>query len=317
MDAQVLRTKLKLVPDKIKEWFGSDETTNRVSDLNQRFHLSGNGLAKLLFLLEVQELEPQYFTWELSTELGLDRDRAKLISAEAEKSILEPIREDLKAYGIETKDLLLFEVPSVIRKEGDKYTSVPIAQIPQTAPSRIEQIPKPVLMKETPGPAILLKEDIIPKPAADMPRPIPKPGASIPKPSAPIPKPEAKMPLPGIPKPAAPSRPQVLSPFGFQKEARPLNTPSEFKLGGIPKPSMANTTPAPTPSKPARVELGREEAKAPNSPQTKVAGREPIHYSEPKSVFMPTKKVDLPLPSYPRPVPDNKPKNAVPNPTIH
>jgi len=313
MNSQTLRTKFKLVPDVIREWFGSDETMQKVTDLNSHFNLAGkNTVARLLFLLEIGELQPNYFNWELSKELGLDRDRAKLIGSEIKRSILNTVRKELSAQGTNIDDLDLFDVPAMpINIQTDRVTE----EKPDTK--------RPILLKEVPGPTILRKEEVFVKSAVSA--PIPRPGGGNAK-NIPVPPPKA-----GLVPPKSPA----LSPFTFEKEAdRPLNTPSGFKLGGIPRPNMTNVPMPPTPSRPARVELGGEAIKKVPIPESKTVGREPIHYTEPKSMFMPQaqslkpegariapppmpqiKKIEVPVPSYPRPL-NNKP-DAISNSTIH
>lgn len=339
---QQAHKRFKTLPQNIKDSIFSEDDADLIQKTGEQNHLSQekiSGLASILSYIFLGFVYHEDLQKELEQTLHLNHQAAVALAQIIKEKLIDPYESDLEKI----------------------YRPLSEEDFGLAPDRRVEErntIPRPVLMKETPGPTILRQEDTVPKPGAQIPKPnaaVPRPGAPVPMPgsrnsgistpvapqppefSLPGKRPEVKTPIPSVPKPTAPApaqaftRPQVLSPFSFQKEARPLNAPSEFKLGGISKPNMANVPKTPTPPRPARVELGKEEIKKVPAPESKIVGREPVHYTEPKSAFMPAgaqrpqtgptaplapKKPEVPLPSYPRPIPKNN-ADAVPNPTIH
>jgi hypothetical protein len=294
------------LPDNLREALASEENSNLLERLSKSESLPPEkfkDFSKFAGYVMLGFIHPDDLGKELQDNLHLPFQTAKNLQTTLKEKVFDLYTEDLQ---------------KVYRPVSEEDFGL----APDRRTEERSSAPKPVLMKETPGPAILRQEEIIPKPGS----------AAMPKPSAPIPKPQAQVPTPpGGFKPGTPSRPQVLSPFSFEREARPLKAPTEFKLGGVPRPSMSNVSSAPVPPRPARVELGKEEVKKVPAPESKIVGREPVHYTEPKSAFMPAgaqriqteptappmpKKPGVPLPSYPRPIPKNN-TDAIPNPTIH
>lgn len=299
-----------MLPDNLREGLSSEENSSFLERLAKSENLPANKFkifSKLAGYVMLGFIHPDDLGKELQDNLHVPFQTAKNI----ETALKE------KVFNLYSEDLQKIYSPPVAEKG--------LSSVPGSLTEGPRGIPRPVLLKETPGPTILRKEEVfikssVPLPASQgIPKPIPRPqNALIPRPAG-----------------AVPPKSPVLSPFTFEKEERPLAPPSGFRLGGVPRPSMANTAKPPTPPRPARVELGGEEIKKPAAPESKIVGREPIHYSEPKSVFMPqmgtpkpplaatppfpppqSRKIEVPLPSFPRPTPQNQP-NAIPNPAIH
>ena len=121
-----LQIKLQDVPQEIRHWFGSEKTTLLIMDINQKLKLVGEDrriIPKLLLRLEVKDLNPQYFTSELSSQLKITHESAKFLAKDIEEKILEPIRQPLLEWGV---DAGLIEFSHLIEKELTKYEDAPI-----------------------------------------------------------------------------------------------------------------------------------------------------------------------------------------------
>lgn len=141
MDTQTLRLKLTAVPQKIRDWFGSEGVFENTKKINEHFQIAGEDrriLPRLLLRLEIQDIEPDYFAGELAEELKIDRDRALTIAAEVRRSILGPIKQDLLDAGTDISFIEQFQIP-VIKKPA--------------APKPLEEIKKPSEEKVPPKPA--------------------------------------------------------------------------------------------------------------------------------------------------------------------
>lgn len=125
MDAQTLRTKLSETPESIRTWFGSESVVTHISDVNGELGLKDEQkktIPRLILRIEIQDLEPQFFSGELANELGLDKTKAQIITTKIKKSVFEPIKNKLIDYGIDINLLDRFEIPPFSAKKIKKET---------------------------------------------------------------------------------------------------------------------------------------------------------------------------------------------------
>jgi len=142
MDAQILRAKIQAVPQKVREWFSSEAVATQIGTISQHFGIIDENqrriIPRLLLRLEIQDIEPDYFSGELSQELKIDRDRAMTITAEIKRIILSPIKKELSDSGVDMSLLDQFQVPIVKKpQELPKLVSEikpPISATPTTPP---------------------------------------------------------------------------------------------------------------------------------------------------------------------------------------
>ena len=158
--AQHLKDEFKNVPPKIRDWFNSEQITDRIINLNKelglgskiepgpKFKSASEKAAVIPFLLlrlEVKDLDPRNFTQELSSQLSVDYETAKSISREIQKQILEPISSTLFRLGIDTNliavgGLSLSEIKPKIPEEIEtippieKIETIPPAKLPPGGP---------------------------------------------------------------------------------------------------------------------------------------------------------------------------------------
>ncbi len=151
-----LQQTLKEVPEKIRDWFGSERITNLVIDLNGGIGVEGEEIRvipKLLLRLEVKDLEPQNFTQELSSQLKVDYEIAKSIAREIKKQILEPISLTLLRWGIDINliaiggSLSLSEIKPKIPEEAE----IPPAKLPPGTPLQPIEIESSSQLTEPPS----------------------------------------------------------------------------------------------------------------------------------------------------------------------
>lgn len=129
MNVQILRLKLNKVPSEIKLWIGSDQAVEYIKSINQHFNLINknqkNVIPQLILRLEIKDLEPQYFSGELSHKLGIDKDKAIIIVNEIRRIILNPIKKYLEDYDIDIGLLDKFEIPIVkVQKISDEELEI-------------------------------------------------------------------------------------------------------------------------------------------------------------------------------------------------
>lgn len=128
----------------IKEWAGSLHTSLQIGEINERLGIETNAIAKLLFLLIVQELDPLDFINELSYELGVSFQTAKSIAGDIEEKILRPIEAELKKnVGVDSK-LIYFGQPGPRKSKPaiDKIVKAETLEAP-TATKAATAIPTP------------------------------------------------------------------------------------------------------------------------------------------------------------------------------
>jgi hypothetical protein len=140
-----LQQELNNVPQKIKDWFGSEKITNSIIDLNQNIGIDeleerGRIIPKLLLRLEVKDLLPQNFTQELSNQLEANYEIAKGISREIKKQILEPISHNLLNWGVDINfiaigGLNITEIKPITKPEPELEAN-PIEPISFAAPAQ-------------------------------------------------------------------------------------------------------------------------------------------------------------------------------------
>lgn len=119
MDSKIFSQKLSTVPENIREYFGSEGVVNVVGKINESLGIPEEDMKqqriipRLLFRLEVKDIEPQKFTGELAAELNLEKNKALSLSHEILRLILLPIKEDLRKYGVDINLLEKFEAAPV------------------------------------------------------------------------------------------------------------------------------------------------------------------------------------------------------------
>lgn len=114
MTQEKIREKLRAVPEPIKIWFGSEEIVSHVREINEQLGLKEEKesiVPRLLFRLELKDLEPQFFSGELAQELGISKEKALTITTEVKETLLRPIQKQLSEYGIDIFLLNEFNIP--------------------------------------------------------------------------------------------------------------------------------------------------------------------------------------------------------------
>jgi hypothetical protein len=95
---------LEKVPQGIRDWFGSEEVTKIISDINNLFAIKTRDnrqiVPRLLFLLELRKIQPENFANELNSAIQLSPDITKKILEEIIKKVLLPIKRHLLNFGI-------------------------------------------------------------------------------------------------------------------------------------------------------------------------------------------------------------------------
>ncbi len=95
---------LEKVPQEIRDWFGSEETTKIISDINNLFVIQTierkQIIPRLLFFLELKKIQPENFANELNNALQLPPDIIKKILVEIIEKILLPLKQPLLNFGI-------------------------------------------------------------------------------------------------------------------------------------------------------------------------------------------------------------------------
>lgn len=270
---QQAHSRFKTLPQNIKDALFAESLSDSIEDLGEKYHLSQDRVSDLALLLGHIFLGFIYredLQKELEQSLHFNHQMAIELAGVLTDKLLLPFKEDLDKIYRPLNESDFGLAPDRRSEERPPAAS------------------RPILLKEIPTPVVLEKGN-------EMPRP---PRVSLP----PVPPPKS----PGVPMPNP-------SPVTFgKKDVVPLSPPSTFRLGGIPKPSYNSSVPQPpAPPKAARVEIGiKEPQKTAPLPEVKSVGREPVRYTEPKSVFMPSsppkqpeKKLNVPIPSYPQPIP--------------
>jgi len=114
MTPQAIKERLHAVPEKIREWFATEEVVAHIREIGRQLNLGGEhetAIAKLLLRLEIQDLEPQFFAGELAQRLGIPKERALVIAAEIRKVILDPVKREFSEYGVDIFLLDEFRIP--------------------------------------------------------------------------------------------------------------------------------------------------------------------------------------------------------------
>ncbi len=276
MDTKTIYNKLSAVPKSIKQQFGSDDVVDIVDGMEKKFNLpngSSGVVSKLLQRLEIKDIEPQYFAGELSLELKLDKNKALLITAYIDKTILSPIKKDLGVNGIDISLLGRFEIPAIkiTDSSGPPTIIQDIGPMPTTSarpapmPMKIPSVGRVTAAPPIPGSAS--------RPATPAPMPTPAPAqrpaqSPMPKlsqagwskltsdaPVVELSQTSAPLPAPAPLKPATPNAPRF-APEPITKtgigEFERLRIQVEQKAGKAPGAGMSGTgMPVPTPPKPA------------------------------------------------------------------
>jgi|SRR3989344_483917 len=113
-----LQHALQNVPRELKDWFGSESITYKISELNKRFNFTGGKIGVIprsTLRLEVKDLSPKNFTETISNELGISPSSARGLAKEISQKILEPMKRQLLDWGVDISliDTNTVDSPSV------------------------------------------------------------------------------------------------------------------------------------------------------------------------------------------------------------
>lgn len=100
----LLQRTLDSVPDDIRTWFGSSRVANEIIKLNKKFEIPENKIGVLprtILRLQVKDILPQDFSKEIFSNLGTGQSSANTIVEEIIESILKPIADPLRNWGVE------------------------------------------------------------------------------------------------------------------------------------------------------------------------------------------------------------------------
>jgi len=117
-------TTLKEVPIKIKNHLGSDEIIGIIDRLNNNARIfEPSILPLLLYRLITKELAPEKIHDQILKDLNFSEEKTNAITREIKEKILEPIKLDLKEWGInidaiDTKNALTFQ--EFLKKEKEE-----------------------------------------------------------------------------------------------------------------------------------------------------------------------------------------------------
>ena len=175
MDTTTLQLKISSVLPTISDYLGSEGVIDLIGKINETFHISEKDsriIPTLLLRLEIEDIEPQYFTGELAHQLNLERDKALAISEEIRRLILFPIAKEFTKINIDVNLLKSFEIPVIktaamasgkpmmleeiqrpaTPRPASPLNELPIAPKPTTtisSESPVINIPKPVILQES------------------------------------------------------------------------------------------------------------------------------------------------------------------------
>lgn len=92
------------LPKELRSWFSSDSVVEHTRELNKQFGFRGEGARVIPYLLAqliFRGIRPQDFVKELGVLLGVSENSAKSLTKDIELSILEPVKEPLKNWGVD------------------------------------------------------------------------------------------------------------------------------------------------------------------------------------------------------------------------
>lgn len=141
------------LPDPIKDWVGSKNTRDVISEICQKynFDLEKNfTLSELIFRLVTQDLLPQNFVSEAKKELAADQETATELTRIIDEKILGPIGDDLLTLGID-RGLLYFEAPASLPAPTLMPTSTPPPPVKNEKGQETEKSKAPFLLHEEKG----------------------------------------------------------------------------------------------------------------------------------------------------------------------
>ncbi len=249
IDVQQVKTRLRTIPENLREVFYSPQTAEAIDRIGMENHLSDNkvsavaeaaGLA-LLGFIHAEEL-----TGEIQGRAQVDARVAQGLAASLQNRILNSIRADL-----------------------DKIYA-PVGE----EPARVEDISKPVAVAGTP-----------PAAAPPAPMPAPRPGGLAPKPFLDLTQLSKPAPVGGVPvPPTAPTgkvSPMAASFLRQKAESQTVKTGEGFKLK-LDMPLPPTSTPGAF-SRPAQLEIGQQPTGASKESQVSSVESAPartVHYSQ-------------------------------------
>ena len=130
------------LPQSIREWLIDENTALFVDEINNKLGFNDFSDSRseivphLILRLCVQNLEPRNFINELSHELNISFDSAKILTQEIEEKILKPIEAPLKIdVGVDLK-LLYFANPT-LRPSGFAEAELPTPIIETPPPQNL------------------------------------------------------------------------------------------------------------------------------------------------------------------------------------
>jgi hypothetical protein len=183
MDTTSLRKSFESLPQPIKDWLTSEQTTLRIIEINKRVDVTGNTLSvipKLILRLVIKDLNPRNFIDEIRRGLDVTDETAKTITQEIEQAILRPIAINLRReVGIDINEI--YSPPTVPTRP---------APVPPMPTVTTPPVPTPVPPRPTPIPPTIPPAS---KPSTPPPPPPPPPI------KIPINVQPSKPPLPPIP----------------------------------------------------------------------------------------------------------------------
>lgn len=141
--------KLQTVPLPIRTWFWSDEMDQIVLELEEQFGLPEDEtvIPRLLFAIEVRDLELEKLPSELAKQLGIPAATASTLYGEIKRRVFEPLAREFVRFGIGTNELagLVIAAPAAASSRPDPVV-VGIAPAPAPAPvsAAPAAIPQPV-----------------------------------------------------------------------------------------------------------------------------------------------------------------------------
>lgn len=260
------------LPDNLKEALTSEENSSFLERLGKSENLPADKyklFLKLSGYVMLGFIHPDDLGKELQESSHIPLQTAKNLETALKEKVFNLYAEDLKK----------------IYRPAEKV--VPPTLTTQVPAKSLSNQPAPAPLP--PAPPAPKKEFKIPV-NGGVPKPVnPSPVANIPKP--------AGTPIPPAPAPAAASSPFIIHNKG---EVRPVVPPPDFRLGGIPRPNASNVSIPPPMQRAAKVEMGNIKMAVGQIPQPpKPGAREPIHYAQPKSMFMPQIGFSTPVVSDP------------------
>jgi hypothetical protein len=262
---------LNEIPEKIRDWIGSEEITNLIIDLNGRINTPEEKISvipRIVFRVATKTLPISEIRKTLAEELGLDSVKVDAIANEFKEKILKPIDSDLRKIGVDIqlitenetlprkapapepvqkKESALPQTPALAQKPSNRETQ---AVPPQQTANQARFMGKPVDLREK-QPEVA------------------RPGQTV----------IHKSVLKEAPKPEKRERAQETSTPAVKSERpddKPFIISAEKKAG-------PSTTPAPPETQEQTVDLSKpEKASAPQEAKTKKqSGHRVVHYSGP------------------------------------